>query len=149
MLKLASPSSNLAVLPPRWWSDTLPDVHPPKCCLKVRGREESLLSVKSFSWMQGPCLSSEHYHDDLPSLDPAAFAAMPVAVEGLASRQHQHASMPWCSSTSETSKGSKLSLSWLRWLLSSPSTTYTLASSPVIHSGIRCEREERTHTRRR
>jgi hypothetical protein len=34
-------------------------------------------SVESFIWMQGTCSSSEHCQDDLPSLDPADFDAMP------------------------------------------------------------------------
>uniref|UniRef100_A0ACD6A8J4 Uncharacterized protein n=1 Tax=Avena sativa TaxID=4498 RepID=A0ACD6A8J4_AVESA len=59
--------------------------------------------------------------DDLPPLDPAAFAAMPDAQQQPGTRtragkqqqqqQQQQGSMSWCSSTSETSKGSELSLS--------------------------------------
>uniref|UniRef100_A0ACD5WEB8 Uncharacterized protein n=1 Tax=Avena sativa TaxID=4498 RepID=A0ACD5WEB8_AVESA len=60
--------------------------------------------------------------DELPPLDPAAFAAMPDAQQQPGTRtgtragkeqqqQQQQGSRSWCSSTSETSKGSELSLS--------------------------------------
>ncbi|XP_051177903.1 transcription factor PCF6-like [Lolium perenne] len=53
--------------------------------------------------------------DDLPPLDPAAFAAMPDVQQPAGPRagkqQQQQGSRSLCSSTSETSKGSDLSLS--------------------------------------
>uniref|UniRef100_A0ACD5X522 Uncharacterized protein n=1 Tax=Avena sativa TaxID=4498 RepID=A0ACD5X522_AVESA len=57
--------------------------------------------------------------DELPPLDQAAFAAMPDAQQQPGTRtgtragkeQQQQGSRSWCSSTSETSKGSELSLS--------------------------------------
>ncbi|CAM0876660.1 unnamed protein product [Alopecurus aequalis] len=56
--------------------------------------------------------------DELPPLDPAAFAAMPPEQNqeqpapraGNQQQQQQQGSRSWCSSTSETSKGSELSL---------------------------------------
>ncbi|KAM0924806.1 hypothetical protein ACQ4PT_004724 [Festuca glaucescens] len=52
--------------------------------------------------------------DELPPLDPAAFAAMPDGQQQAgprAGKQQQQGTRSWCSSTSETSKGSELSLS--------------------------------------
>jgi hypothetical protein len=145
ILKLASSSSNLVVLPPRWRSDALPDVHPPKCCLKVQGRGESLSSVESFSWMQpGTCSSRERCHDDLPSLDPTAFAARPDG---------QKLARAWpAGSTSAAASSCPAARLRLARGLSSRSIgrvgssrhhrQYILSSSPVIHSGIRWRRGE-------
>lgn len=80
--------------------------------------------------------------DELPSLDPAAFANMPAAADHQAApragKQQPQGSRSLCSSTSETSKGSELSLSRSDGRVgggSSRDKEVTVASNPSAQAG--------------
>ncbi|XP_044985188.1 transcription factor PCF6-like [Hordeum vulgare subsp. vulgare] len=77
--------------------------------------------------------------DELPSLDPAAFAAMPADHQAAPrAGKQQQGSRSLCSSTSETSKGSELSLSRSDCRVgggSSRDKEVTVASNPSTQAG--------------